>query len=127
METGLYEEGFRGQQKTSFAFGFYKKASQLESGCSEATFKLGEFYQKGIEVEKSIKQAIRKYEEAAAEGHVLSMNALGSLYYNEIKDPYQAAEWFKKASEKGCTRALNNLGICYEFGHGVEVDRDRAY
>ena len=27
METGLYEEGFRGQKNTGFAFGFYKKAT----------------------------------------------------------------------------------------------------
>jgi TPR repeat protein len=48
------------------------------------------------------------------------MNALGSLFYNETKDYNQAAEWFRKAAEKGNARALNNLGICYEFGHGVD-------
>ncbi len=55
------------------------------------------------------------------------MNALGSLYYNDTKDFTQAAEWFKKASEKGCARSLNNLGLCYEYGNGVEKDRDMAY
>jgi len=47
------------------------------------------------------------------------MNALGSLFYNDLKDYTQAAEWFKKASEKGCIRSINNLGSCYEFGNGV--------
>jgi TPR repeat protein len=55
------------------------------------------------------------------------MNALGSLFYNEMKDYKQAAEWFKKAADRGFTRALNNLGICYEFGHGVDRDRDTAF
>lgn len=55
------------------------------------------------------------------------MNALGTIFYNELHDYNQAAEWFKKASEKGCTRALNNLGICYEFGKGVQRDRDQAF
>lgn len=55
------------------------------------------------------------------------MNALGSVFYNELHDYNQAAEWFKKASEKGCTRSLNNLGICYEFGRGVAKDRDQAF
>lgn len=55
------------------------------------------------------------------------MNALGSIFYNELNDHKQAAEWFKKASEKGCTRSLNNLGICYEFGHGVPRDLDMAF
>ena len=50
---------------------------------------------------------------------MLAMNALGSLFYNDLKDFGQAVEWFKKASEKGCARSLNNLGSCYEFGHGV--------
>lgn len=55
------------------------------------------------------------------------MNALGSLFYNELKDYKQAAEWFKKAAERGFTRALSNLGVCYEFGHGVDKDRDMAF
>ena len=55
------------------------------------------------------------------------MNALGTVFYNELKDYDQAAEWFKKASAKGCTRSLNNLGICYEFGHGVQRDLDQAF
>ena len=63
-------------------------------------------------------------EEAAAEGSLQGMNALGSMFYNEQQDYYQAAEWFRKASDKGFTRAINNLGTCYEFGHGVKQDRD---
>lgn len=55
------------------------------------------------------------------------MNALGSIFYNEIGDFNQAAEWFRKSSGKGCTRSLNNMGICFELGRGVEKDRDRAY
>lgn len=55
------------------------------------------------------------------------MNALGSLFYNEMRDYKQAAEWFKKAADRGLTRALNNLGMCYEFGHGVDRDRDAAF
>ena len=78
-------------------------------------------------MEKNIQFAIRKYDESQAEGYVLSMNALGSIFYNELNDYKQAAEWFKKASEKGCTRSQNNLGICYEFGHGVVRDLDQAF
>ena len=37
-------------------------------------------------MEKNIGLAVRKYEEAAAEGHVRAMNALGSLFYNDLKD-----------------------------------------
>lgn len=55
------------------------------------------------------------------------MNALGSLFYNELKEYSQAAEWFRNAASHGCPRALNNLGICYEFGNGIEVDMDLAF
>lgn len=44
-----------------------------------------------------------------------------------MKDYNQAAEWFRKAAEKGNPRALNNLGICYEFGHGIPQDMDQAF
>ena len=60
------------------------------------------------------------------QGHELAMNALGTLFYNEQKDYSQASEWFRKAAERGCARALNNLGICYELGQGVETDYDQA-
>ena len=65
--------------------------------------------------------------ESAAEGYAEAMNALGSLFYNELKDYKQAVEWFKKAAERGFTRALSNLGLCYEYGHGVDKDRDTAF
>lgn len=123
-ESGLHPE-FNGSPNMTLAFKFYKKAAEME--CKEACFKLGQFYQNGTEVEKNIQFAVRKYEEAAAYGHELAMNALGSLFYNEQKDYSQAAEWFRKAAERGCARALNNLGICYEFGHGVELDSDQAF
>jgi TPR repeat protein len=58
--------------------------------------------------------AIRHYESAATDGHIESMNALGNLFFTDLKDYEQAAVWFKKASDKGCTVALNNLGICFE-------------
>ena len=127
MESGLYGGNFRSKPSLAFALGFYKKATTKGVGCREALFKLGEYFQHGKEVEKNIQQAIRRYEEAAAEGHTLAMNALGILYYNDMNDYSQATEWFKKASEKGCSQSLCNLGNCYEFGHGVEKNRDMAY
>lgn len=45
------------------AYKFYKRA--LDRECKEATFKVAYFYQHGIETEKNIQIAIRKYEDAA--------------------------------------------------------------
>jgi len=37
-------------------------------------------------VDKNLSQAIRYYESAAADGHIESMNALGSLFFNEKQE-----------------------------------------
>jgi len=54
---------------------FYKKAADKD--CKEAFYKLGYFYQYGIENEKNLQLAIRKYEEAAAYVH-FNVNFKGS-------------------------------------------------
>ena len=128
MEQGLFEEGYRGKPNTQFAYAFYKKAIEHQKGgVREAHQKFGEYYQFGKHVNKNVGMAKRSMEEAAADGSLLAMNSLGSIFYNEDKDYYQAAEWFRKAADKGFTRAINNLGTCYEFGQGVKQDRDKAF
>ena len=54
------------------------------------------------------------------------MNALGKLYLNDEKDYENAVVWFEKAAEKGYTRAINNLAICYHYGYGVQKDPLKA-
>ena len=68
--------------------------------------------------------AINRYDISATDGHLESMNALGSLFFNEKRDYDQAFGWFNKAAERGFTRAITNLGICYELGCGCEKDWD---
>ena len=45
------------------------------------------------------------------------VNGLGNLYYNS--NASIAVEYFKKAALNVNLGALNNLGICYEYGKGV--------
>ena len=49
------------------AFKFTKIAAEMD--CKEAIFKMGYYYQHGIEIEKNINFAIKKYDEAAAQVH----------------------------------------------------------
>ena len=94
----------------------------------EASFKVAQYFQYGYGVEKKNLTAAKvHYESAAADGHIESMNALGSLFFNDQKDYDQAAAWFRKATERGHTRAICNLGICYELGLGVEKDWNQAF
>jgi TPR repeat protein len=42
------------------------------------------------------------------------------------KDPAQAADWYRKAAEKGDLRAQHSLGVLYESGSGVPADAATA-
>jgi len=53
------------------------------------------------------------------------MDALGTICFEENKE-FDAYEWFKKAADKGFTRSINSLGICYEHGIGVEKNWNEA-
>ena len=38
----------------------------------------------------------------------------------------KAVEWYTKAAEQGNAVAQYNLGVCYNFGKGVEKDLQKA-
>lgn len=61
----------------------------------------------------------------AKEGDARAMNEVGIWYYTGKyvdKDYSQAYDWWKKAAMKSDLRAIANLGLCYQYGHGVEAD-----
>jgi len=119
----IVEAGAFGEAQKSVAKEFYLKADEMpeEKQNPHTKFKIGKIWQ---EEGRESKAYIKKFEDAAHEDDTQAMNALGSISYNEKKEYTSAAEWFRKASEKGCPRALNNLGVCYELGKGVAVDTD---
>lgn len=69
----------------------------------------------------------------AKAGDAEAMNEVGTWYYvgrHVAKDYAKAYDWWKKASLKSNTRAIANLGLCYQLGNGVErdsVDAVRLY
>jgi len=70
-----------------------------------------------------LKNAIEIDENPLAENH------LGSLYYNGkiLKQNYKiAAEHFERAAKQGNLDAMNNAGICYEYGQGVSKSLDKS-
>eukprot|EP00834_Sanchytrium_tribonematis_P004461 NODE_221_length_12388_cov_2.350883.p4 type:complete len:396 gc:universal NODE_221_length_12388_cov_2.350883:710-1897(+) len=61
--------------------------------------------------------------------HAESINYLGYLYYNGglvVKDLNQSFKLFRKAAELGHSDSYNNLGICFEKGHGTEISIEKA-
>ena len=54
-----------------------------------------------------------------------AMYSLGNSYYSK-NDYKKMIEWYEKAADKGNTDAMYNLGFCYEYGKGVDIDYKKA-
>ena len=69
--------------------------------------------------------AMDLYEIAASHGYAPAQCNLG-WHYSTAKDYSEAIKWYRKAAEQGDDTAQNNLGICYENGHGVKQNFSEA-
>lgn len=113
-----------GKPNTQLAFLLLKKAADQE--CAEAMRELGQIYEKGgfsegkeekfvTLTEINLEKALDLYKKAAEQRDLLALNYLGAYYYNHTKEYDKSVKLFKEASENGtCSRALNNLGMCFE-------------
>lgn len=66
---------------------------------------------------------------SAKEGNAAAQNEVGGWYYRgrHVKQDYnEAARWWAKAAKQGHVRAIGNLGLCYQAGHGIAVDSLKA-
>jgi hypothetical protein len=91
---------------------FKETVAKAEGGNADAQYQLGNMYERGTGVERSIESALEWYKQAATHGHSQSMQRLAVLYYNgdalgnTIKaDPEQAWFWFTFAAIYGQTQA----------------------
>lgn len=74
---------------------------------------------------EAIRDSLNVIMDKAKAGDAATMNEVGTWYYtgkHVSRDYKQAYEWWKKASLKSDVRAIANLGMCYQLGHGVERD-----
>ena len=70
-------------------------------------------------MKKNPEKALKCYKEAASQNDELALNYLGAYAYNVKQNEKEAAQFFRKAAESGtCSKALNNLGLCFENGIG---------
>ena len=115
------------------AVSYYEYAANKDY--AEALTKLGYMYEHGIYYEKNVNKALDYYKRAKQQNDPLAINYLGLYYYRMaqrseegFKEKYyeQAVNLFKESRRLGCTRASNNLGMCYEQGTGVERDMNEA-
>ena len=53
------------------------------------------------------------------------------IFRTPLREVYEQSDeeivtWYRQAAEKGDARAMTNLGVCYENGHGVEQSDEEA-
>lgn len=91
---------------------------------------LGECYEKGYGVERSIIKALELYELAGKQGAGEACYRLGNIYkdgrYVE-QDYKKAVKWYDLAVRRSHEKAMCELGHMYADGRGVERNRTMAY
>lgn len=137
----MYTQGLGVDKSDSSAVEWYAKSANghyivllSTTGSAEwfgyppAMRELGECYERGRGVQKSLDQAIIWYRKAATMDDSQAMFILGLKYISDEvpRDEGQAVAWFRKAAAKGNSRAMCNLGFAYFNGQwGIPIDKAR--
>lgn len=127
-ELGLcYETGYGVDQDWSKAFDYIKQAA--EQDLPDAQYRLGYYYMYGLEpIPADYTQALHWLRLAADHGQPYALLELGDYYlydYEEIQERWKAYPYYRKAAELDCVN--DGLGICLEYGYGVEVNEREAF
>ncbi|NDA68758.1 MAG: sel1 repeat family protein, partial [Verrucomicrobia bacterium] len=88
---------------------------------------LGTLYDQGEGVPADLREAVKWYELAAAQGLPDAQYNLAICYSKgegvAKKDLKIACEWFRRAALQGDAQSQSRLGLAYISGSGVERDR----
>lgn len=61
----------------------------------------------------------------AQAGNAQAQEVIGKCYF-DLKDYNQAIYWLNEAALQGNDEAINELGLCYQYGLGVDINRPKA-
>lgn len=124
----MYDNGEGVEKDKEKAFELYQKAANL--GNSLAMNNVSWDYQTGEGTEKDMQKALEWATKSAEAGNYRGMNHLADIYYEGTggipRDYDKAFYWYKKSADDGNTYAEYKVGECYEYGRGVEKDKNTA-
>lgn len=118
LASRLFEEG-----RYVEAFHDYEELAQ--NGSVTAQTVVGWFYYMGHGVTQNRETARQWLERAAGSGSAVALFYLGGLHRGQ-KRYQEALKHLEGAAEQNYSPALYHLGIMYDEGEGVTVDKDRA-
>ncbi|XP_072040749.1 uncharacterized protein [Amphiura filiformis] len=121
-----YEQGRGVNQNFTKAVELYNEAAS--QGHAMSQYNLGVFYLVGIgDAELNPQKAIELITTAANQGLTQAQTYLGAYY---LQDPHQdtkkAVDLLKQAAQKHDKEALFHLGVCYQYGLGIESNTAKA-
>lgn len=100
-----------------------------EGGVAEAQAVYGQMLLDGAGVERDPREAVRWFDRAARQGHVMAINMMGRCYdlgWGVAVDKARAAQWFKVAADQGLDWGMYNYATALALGAGVAEDRPAA-
>lgn len=98
-------------------------------GMPQATYNMGVFCEKGIEMPQDYAKALEWYHKASELGWApadLSIGAAHAEGRGVPADYSEAVKWYEKAAHAGVAQAQYNMGTCYTMGLGVEQNHVKA-
>lgn len=129
-EDKLCEDVKQYQDTEEMAHIFYKKSA--EKNHTDAYVKLGKIFEFGLLCQTvDYEMAISHYKKAVEiDDNPEALNCLAKMYYNgkHLKQNQSiGCEFFSKAANLGNDDAMNNIGLCYEYGKGCLKNHDKAF
>ncbi len=110
-----------------YGVGWHERAAQ--AGSAEAQYRLGRFYETGLETAQDLAAARSWYSRAAQQGHPLAQLRLALFLQEGLGGPVDlpgAARWYDAAAVQGVPEAQYNLAVLLERGEGIAADPGAA-
>lgn len=125
-ELGIcYEIGFGVNKDLEKALEYFTQAAGL--GYFYAQYICGRYYMHGFVTQDSQK-GLEYLHQAATTNYPYALVEIGDYYffdYDQINQPEKAFEYYKSAEEQGVV--TDGIGMCYEFGLGVDKNPEMAF
>jgi enhanced entry protein EnhC len=120
----MLERGLGGEASNALAAQWYTKAA--EQGQPAAQYLLGHMYQLGKVDGTPNYVETKKWYEAAASHYPQAFVALGFVDETVDNNYASAEKYYSSAANMGDAMGQFNLGLIYEYGKGIPVDKQKA-
>ena len=128
-ENKILDEEDKDKSYDDVAYNYFQQSANL--GLSEAYAKIGLILEQGLlSTMQDLGKAAQAFKKSVdIDENPIGLNGIGNAYYEGKiceKSYQQAFDYYDKAIRLGNIDALNNAGICYEYGLGTDKNKEKA-